>query len=1098
MGLVSFVGQCHIVPASAAQAAPAWLIRSIEQPASFSAASNTICEENQALEAATQLCDGYTLLVTNVGGQASAERTTISDTLPSGMTPVHISGEDLITKTGLECTVTPVRCIGGSVPAGGMLVVRVSVIVDETKILAPAINEAEISGGGVAAALASQATAVGSAQVPFGVENFDFGALATDGLPAHQAAGHPDSVVAGFDLATTNTGPQGGTNYHSPAELRDAIVDLPMGFVGNPLVAPRCPIHALLLAVEKTACPQASIIGEVAFEAFPGIFRMTGGQGSETTALYNLEPEAGYPAEFGFTYLGKPVFMYASVIRDGAAYELRVAAPGIPVLETLGVQLLLFGNPAQRDSGANGLPFFTSPANCVGGSMDAKIEVDAWEDPGVFRSATSSTYPHIINCGALRFEPSLAATPDSTQADEPSGYNFDLAVPQTESEVAPATPPLKNATVALPAGVSVSPSAADGLGACAAEGSSGINIGSSNVTPQGQDLGDSQATELGNGQGSPGESSYDDGLWHTAPGHCPQDSTVGSVEVVTPLLPKPLHGHLYLAEPGCGGEGQASCGPADASDGNLFGMYLEAAGFGAILKLRGSVSVNPTTGQLSVTFRENPQLPFSDLRLRVDGGPRAPLANPLACGSANTTADLTPWSSPVTPDATPLSSFAVDWDGHGGACPPAPFSPSFSAGMSSSLSAGSFSPFTLTISRGDRQQYLSRISITTPPGLLGMLSSVTLCGEPQAANGTCSAASEIGTTTVAAGAGSHPYWVTGHVYLTTGYGGAPFGLTIVVPAKAGPFNLGNVVVRASINVNPETSALTIVSDPLPQIIDGVPLRVQTVNVNVNRRGFMFNPTNCEAHQITGTIAAAQGAVANVSSTFTASGCRNLPFTPRFTATTAAKSSKKGGASLDVKILYKPGQANIKSVSVALPKQLPSRLTTIQQACPAATFAANPATCPPGSLIGVAHGHTPVLPTELVGPAYLVSHGGAAFPDVVLVVEGEGVRVDLRGSINIKKGITSSTFATVPDVPIRSFDLTLPTGSHSALTTNLPAKAHGNLCGQKLIMPTTLTGQNGLQLKQSTRIAVSGCPRVSRKASQGARKNRARKAATSRG
>jgi hypothetical protein len=369
-----------------------------------------------------------------------------------------------------------------------------------------------------------------------------------------------------------------------------------------------------------------------------------------------------------------------------------------------------------------------------------------------------------------------------------------------------------------------------------------------------------------------------------------------------------------------------------------------------------------------------------------------------------------------------------------------------------------------------------------------MLSSVTLCGEPQATQGTCSAASEIGTTTVAAGPGSHPFWVTGHVYLTTAYRGGPFGLTIVVPAKAGPINLGSVVVRASINVDRETSALTIVSDPLPQVLDGVPLRVQTINVAVNRPHFMFNPTNCEAHQIGATVAGAQGGVTNIASVFTASGCRNLPFSPRFTATTSAQATKQKGASLDVKVLYKPGQANIRSVSVALPKQLPSRLTTIQQACPAATFAANPATCPPGSLIGIARGHTPVLPVELVGPAYLVSHGGAAFPDVVLIVQGEGVRVDLRGSVNIARGITSSTFANVPDVPITSFDLNLPVGPHSALTSNLPAKAHGNMCGQKLIMPTTLIAQNGVRLKQNTKVAVSGCPRAKKTVSKRRKKH----------
>jgi hypothetical protein len=497
------------------------------------------------------------------------------------------------------------------------------------------------------------------------------------------------------------------------------------------------------------------------------------------------------------------------------------------------------------------------------------------------------------------------------------------------------------------------------------------------------------------------------------------------------------------------------------------------------------VSVNPLTGQITTSLRENPQVPFSAVRLHFNGGPRAALANPQVCGVATTTGDFSAWSSPATLDSEVFSPFTADWDGAGGACPATlPLTPSLIA-ETTNPSAGAFSPFIFTLSRSDRQQYLSRLSVTTPVGLLGMLSSVPLCGEPQAQQGTCPEASRIGTTNVAAGPGSHPLWVSGRVYLTTGYNGAPFGLSIVVPADTGPFHLGNVVVRSAITADKDTSALTITSDPLPQIIDGVPLRVQTVNVTVDRPGFMFNPTNCAAKQILTTIAGAQGALAHLSTPFVAAGCRSLPFSPRFVVSSSASTSKKNGASLDVKVLYNPGQANIRSVSVKLPKQLPSRLTTIQQACLATTFAANPATCPAGSLIGIAKARTPVLPVQLEGPAYLVSHGGAAFPDVVVVLQGEGVRIDLTGNVNIAKGITSSTFANAPDAPITSFELKLPEGPHSALATNLPAKAHGNLCGVKLIMPTTLTGQNGVRIKQNTRISVSGCPKV---------KSRARKAA----
>ena len=404
--------------------------------------------------------------------------------------------------------------------------------------------------------------------------------------------------------------------------------------------------------------------------------------------------------------------------------------------------------------------------------------------------------------------------------------------------------------------------------------------------------------------------------------------------------------------------------------------------------------------------------------------------------------------------------------------------------------AGAFSPFTFTLSRGDRQQYISQLTATTPQGLLAILSNVPLCGEPDAQRGTCPEASRIGTVNAAAGPGSHPLWVQGKVYLTGGYQGSPFGLSIVVPADAGPFHLGNVVVRSAIDADPHTAQITITSDPLPQVIDGVPLRVQTVNVTVDREKFMFNPTNCAAKQVAVTVVGAQGALAHLSNPFAAANCRALPFSPKFTVSTQGSTSKKNGASFDVKVLYKPGQANIGSVFVKLPKQLPARLTTIQQACLAATFEANPATCPIGSLIGIAKASTPVLPVPLEGPAYLVSHGGAAFPDVVVILQGDGVRIDLTGHVNIAKGITSSTFAGVPDAPITSFELKLPEGPHSALTTNLSAKAHANLCGAKLVMPTTLIGQNGVQVKQNTKISVTGCPKL-KKAKKAARKTSSR-------
>jgi hypothetical protein len=964
------------------------------------------------------------------------------------------------------------------------MIVSITVNVNENKEVMGALNMASVSGGGAPAVTTSERSVFSPMPVPFSIQDFSLEAFDSNGSRSIQAGGHPYTLATNLYF----TSEERNSGLAPAQEVKDVIVDLPSGFVGNPQTTPKCPLDALIQANGETACRPESRIGTIVFQSFPeGQFRISDGMGSETSAVYNMQPEPGFPAEFGFTYLGKSVYMYASSVRINGQLRLRVTVPGVPELEVIGVTLLLFGNPGEHFKETGSLTsFFTNPVDCSTGPLSATAEVDTWQNPNhkdgkrdVYPYfAETTVYPQIAGCNLLQFQPTLKVQPETTQADEPSGYSFTVGSPQSENVFTPGTPELKNAIVTLPAGVSISPSAADGLRACAATGEEGINIGSGETAGAGQDVGNEEATELGAGPDVSGGGNYDDGIYHTAPGHCPAASTVGMVEVDTPLLPNPLEGHLYVAQPGCGGNGQPGCGPEDALDGKLFGIYLEASGSGAIIKLAGEASVNPTTGQVTASFRENPQVPFSAFKLHFNGGPRAVLANPQACGSAIATADFSAWSSPTTPDAQAFSPFTVDWDGAGAACPATlPLTPSMVA-ETTNPAAGAFSPFSFTLSRADRQQYLSQLSVTTPPGLLAMISSVTPCGEPQAAAGACSSSSEIGIATVAAGPGSHPLWVTGHVYLTTSYNGAPFGLSIVVPAQAGPFNLGNVVVRSAITVDPNTSAVTITSSPLPQVIDGIPLRVQTVNVDVNRPGFMFNPTNCSEKQVAVTVAGTQGATVQMSSPFAAANCKGLPFSPTFAVSTQARTSRANGASLNVKVGSKPGQANTKAVAVTLPKQLPARLTTIQKACLAATFEVNPASCPTGSLIGIVKVRTPVLSSLLTGPAYLVSHGGAAFPDVVVILQGEGIRLDLTGSINIAKGgITSSTFASVPDAPITSFELSLPEGPYSALATNLPAADKGNLCGTALTMPTVLTAQNGLQVKQSTKVSISGCPKI---------------------
>jgi hypothetical protein len=529
---------------------------------------------------------------------------------------------------------------------------------------------------------------------------------------------------------------------------------------------------------------------------------------------------------------------------------------------------------------------------------------------------------------------------------------------------------------------------------------------------------------------------------------CPAASKVGTVAIATPVLPAPLTGSVYLGEPL----------PADP-----YRLFVEATGFGITVRLAGSVHPDPQTGRLTATFAGTPRVPFTDFTLTFSGGPAATLATPLSCGTATTTSALKPYSG--QPAATPSTSFTVDADGSGGACPPAPFSLGFAAGTQDSR-AGAFSPFTVTVTRADRQKLLSRLSIRQPPGLLGRLASVPLCGEADAAGGTCPESSRVGTSSVKSGAGPQPFALSGPVYLTGPYAGAPFGLAIAIRALAGPFDLGTVVVRAAIRVDSGDSHLTIDADPLPQILQGIPLRLREVTVVVDREGFIFNPSTCDQLAIHGTLTAVDGTVQEADAPFQATGCDALAFTPKLTAVADGKSSAKAGAGLKVTLEQPPGQSNVRSVSVRLPKRLAANGTTLAKACLAAAFHADPSSCA-ASQVGTVRASTPLLSGPLGGPVYLVAQG-ATLPSLEALLRGEGLDIGLSATITYADGSLSSTFASVPDVPITSFVLDLPKGPHSALS------AGKGLCGGALTMPTTIVGQNGTRIDRATPIAVTGC------------------------
>jgi hypothetical protein len=986
----------------------------------------------------------------------------------------------------------------GVLPSYETVVIDIFVKVENTVSQGKVYGGVSVSGGGALGVSVSDPLTVGSEPTRFGVERFELVPENANGSVDTQAGSHP------FQLTTTtvlNAGAETRENFLQPVDEvaqpgmpKDLRYDLPPGLVGDPSPFPQCPEGQF--QIEK--CPLGAQVGVAVVTVANPL------HSAATVPLFNMVPARGEPARFGFDDAGVPVFLDTSV-RTGEGYGVRVSVNNITQTAAfLSSELTFWGWPGdpRHDSsrgydclgegllhvGCNfpedtvSAPLLSLPTSCGDPSrepFEASLLADSWAAPGS-PSETAQEQPYTLKdaldpsigidgCNDLSFEPSIEVTPDSTAGSSPTGLNVDVHVPQKEVLIpnGDAQATVRDITVALPEGVAVNPAGGDGLAACS-EGLVGYT-GFGEVDP-----GLTVATFTPK-LPEPLEQGVN---------FCANASKIGEVTIHTPLLPNPIKGFVYIASQN------------ENPFGSLVAIYIVAEDpvSGTVIKLAGDVHVSET-GQLLTTFEDSPQLPFEDAELHFFGGERAPLTSPARCGAYTTNASFVPWSSD---EAKPSSStFNITSGPNGSPCPGAslPFSPSLTGGTIDN-NGGAFSPLSTTIGREDGQQNMAAVTLHMPPGLSGLLSGVELCSEAQANAGMCGPDSLIGETTVSAGVGSDPVSVTGgKVYITGPYHGAPFGLSIVNPVKAGPFDLEHdtsnpaqdpacdcLVVRAKIEVNPSTAALTVTTNnedegyAIPHLIDGIPVQIKKVNVLIDRPGFAFNPTSCDPMKITGSIQSDEGASSPVEVPFQVANCAVLKFAPKFSVSTNGKTSKADGASLTARVSEPNApfgsQANIARVKVDLPKQLPSRLTTLQKACTAAQFESNPAGCPPASFIGHAVVHTPLVPVALEGPAIFVSHGGEAFPSLIMVLQGYGVTVDLVGTTFINKaGITSSTFKTVPDVPFSTFELTLPEGPYSALTAN------GNLCTSKLAMPTEFLAQNGAKINESTAISVTGCAKT---------------------
>jgi hypothetical protein len=1038
------------------------------------------------------------------------------------------------------------------------------------------LNHATVSGGGTPRAVSvAHAITISETPTPYGVENYEMTPETETGGIDTQAGSQP------FQLTTTLDLNQALLVVEPPAQAKDLRFDLPPGLVGNPTVFPQCS-EALFLTAQgegdfSNVCPDDTAVGVAEFT----VYIRGHAPGPIVVPLFNLPPEVGEPARFGFYFDQVPVYLDTSV-RTGEGYGVRVSVDNITQeVEFISSRVTFWGVPGEAshdnargwsciddehallEYGPDGIgpctapsephpaPLLSLPTSCTE-PLQTSVETDSWTQEGAFQTFYQNPLdplPALDGCTKLPFKPEIRVSPDVQEASKPSGLKVDVHVPQSvdlDSEGLSASD-VKNITVALPAGVAINPSSGGGLQACSSEPSA---LGAGVLGSPGDQVGYEGERELDPvtepGVRHPAFTHYLPGSFDALgagypeslqPGldFCANASKIAEVTIHSPLLPNPLTGFVYLAA--------QEANPF----GSLFAMYLVAEDpvSGSLVKLPGEVQLCKgagevidgdtceALGQIVSTFANNPQLPFEDAELDFFGGERAPLANPSRCGAYTTSASFAPWSGNEAANVS--STFDIDQGPNHSPCPGAslPFSPSLTGGALN-VNAGAFSPFDATMTRQSGEQNLQSLEVRLPPGLSGILSGVELCPEPQANLGECGENSKIGETTVSVGVGGEPYTVSGgKFYLTGPYNGtsgctvgeancAPFGITFTVPAKAGPYDFAKtkdnhpacdcVLVRAKIEINPITAAITITSNPpgtpdsIPTSLEGIPLEIQHINAITTRNDFQFNPTNCAKMEVTGTIHSSENTTDTIGVPFQVTNCKSLSFTPKFTVSTQGKTSKADGASLTTKVEEPAGslttQTNIAYVKVELPKQLPSRLTTLQKACLAKVFEANPAACPSASDIGHAVVHTPLLPVPLEGPAIFVSHGGEAFPSLEIVLQGYGVTIDLVGQTYISKsGITSTTFHTVPDQPFSSFELTLPEGPYSALAANgnlcaltttktvkkkVTVKVHGHkktetrkvkeAVAGTLQMPNEFVGQNGAVIRQTTAIGVTGCAR----------------------
>jgi hypothetical protein len=1031
----------------------------------------------------------YQVKVQNTSGEATSGSLGVAVELPTGLKLVAASG------SGWSCAVATLSCTSSATVAGGAFYPTLNLRQIWIDPSAPdtVTAKATASGGGAnVAATAENSFSFGPAE-PFGLDLTSAKAEDEAGAEVTQAGAHPFAASATFKMKLKST-PEG---WHIPVEdLHAGVSEIPAGVVGNPSAAEAfCTFTTML----ENQCSDEAAVG--------GVFLDLGAP-EEADALemnvpvYRLPHEAGYPASFGFRTPATS-FVVRTKVRSDGDYGITAVIPLVPSAPRLFESVFTFcgyGAKLHHDVSAytferckklsepvhNRKAFITLGTNCAAGQPLTRFGVDSWLHRGAYQpnglpdltdpnwTTRDFLSPALTGCEQLteewvdQKEPAFGFQPDSHAADTPAAYTAEVHVPQggLEDPNGLGTSHLKDTVVTLPRGIGFNPGIGDGLAACSEE----------------------QIGLLGTNFPAPSRIHFDSLL-----PECPPNSKVGLATIRTPLLEETLHGSVYLAT--------QHDNPFDSD----YAIYLtvEEPEIGVIFKLAGKVVPDPVTGQITTTFEDNPQLPFNDLNLKFFGGGRAALANPVTCGSFAVDTGMTPWSAvdPEHPQATeiarPGDQIQIDSGPNGSPCvsDPArrPFDVGLAAGARDPL-AGANSPFSIRITRPDGSQELDRLEISPPPGFTASLKGIPYCSESQIANAranrgkaeqgspSCSEASQVGTVNAGAGPGPTPFYAPGKLYLAGPYKGAALSVVAITPAVAGPFDLGNVVIRSALEVDPTTARITAHTDPIPQIVKGIPLRIRDIRIELDRPGWALNPTNCEAMSVDITAFGSNGAVAHPSNRFQVGGCEGLEFKPKLSLALFGATKRGAYPRLVATLEARPGDANIARTAVTLPHSEFLAQEHIRTVCTRVQFAADQ--CPATSIYGRASATTPLLDEPLTGPAYLRSSNNL-LPDLVLALRGpdrQPIEIELAGRTDSKNGGIRNTFDIVPDAPVSKFTLELFGGGKSLIVNSR------EICETENRATVRISAQNGKTFSSRPVVSNPRCKKATKKSAKHRNKN----------